>query len=116
MPEISEAELERYRRIERWVTDHANGRDLECTLSEALGPVYEPLVNGKEIVDIMGTVGTTIPLRKLGALYLRKAADRLEEYNWHRTVQLAQNSTDAARMGRRRREALKRKAPIGSQR
>ncbi len=82
--EISEAELARYKAIEATTIalisrSPVRGTDV-AAVAMALKPVYEPLVSSQEHQQIMGLVGSVghIQLRKVGALYLRKAADRLE--------------------------------------
>ena len=79
MAEITDAELARFKRIEEAAQTlyEAPGdrqplgyRDLK----QALKPVYEPLVSREELRDKQGL----LPGWRTGALYLRRAADRLE--------------------------------------
>jgi hypothetical protein len=85
MPEVSQARIDRWKEIE----DLMQGIDEDGMISardirEALKPVYESLVSDIRGTQAAGLSSAWAPeVRKVGALYLRKAADRLEALSYN---------------------------------
>ena len=76
MAEISDAELARYKRIEAAAKRYtATGNDVY--LAPSLKPAYDPLVSDAESFAATDVHCSQWHRQKLGALYLRKAADRV---------------------------------------